>query len=200
MMNEQDTRPTILICPTILQRWESSIDVVLNQAGFNIQIPEGPIQDTSGISLVIYVGGLMDDTAHELNKTCSKSATPLLVITPAKEVVCIGPLVLVGQTPCVECYQKNAEYLPYNGYDRPADNAFTDQQIELVMPHIESAVTAVLLQQDHLLYAGYTIEFDANGGETKKSRGCRAGNCTTCSTWIAYPTESHLSAYSDESH
>lgn len=197
-MNTKNNQPAVLICPTNLQRWESSIDVALDQAGFNIAIPSESLSDATGVGLVVVIGGLTDPEVADLNHVCGRSATPLLIITPQKDKVRIGPLVLIRQTACVECYQEMAKYFPYNGYHTAAENAFSNQDIARVIPHIEQAVHAILFEQQHTLYQGFSLEYNILGHEVGRVRACRAGACATCSTWIYYPTESHLSTYRED--
>ena len=121
-------------------------------------------------NLVLYLGAMPDDQAMLLNSLCHAKKVPLLLAQPAINGFRLGPAVLQGKLPCLQCYREFNRFLPFNGYafdeslaahqaDASFSRQFTSALAHAVMGFFQDAHST--LRQGKLLYFG--ANFGTNG-------------------------------------
>jgi hypothetical protein len=164
---------------------------------------EGALAAAHSSALVIYLGAMSDPYAMTLNRHSRTTRVPLLLAQPASAHFRLGPLVMHGTLPCLQCYRELNRFLPFNGFTTDeaisahprtatAMNGFGKALVQAVNGFFHDPYSP--LRQGKLIYAGAERNPDQSVSINvfKTVRNVRYAGCPVCSSWAFHPAEPYV--------
>ena len=201
MNNQQPYRITLIPAPEYTH-WASPIAHALKSRNYPITIvPEAEtrLNYLEG-DYAVYLGSLADDTAIHLNKVCHHQNISLVIVTPAAESFQIGPAVLYGRLPCVQCYQETSKFFPFNGFQRLSDASgaiYRKHSMAALSDRFACDLEAFIHgDTSSTLLRGEIAYLDPQTQAPQRTvHGWRYGGCSVCSAWAYHPAEVYVAKH-----
>jgi len=202
MANQSPYRITLIPAPTYLP-WAAPIAHALEASHYPLTLLtdlEPRLNDLEG-DYVVYIGALADDLAAHLNHVSHRQHIPLIFVTPSAESFQIGPAVLHGRLPCVECYREAHRFFPANGFEpQPARSPYPESDAAALAARFARAVAAFIAGDpgSFLLRGEIAYLTPTTLRPQRTTRGWRYGGCPVCSAWAMHPSEVYVAKHKGE--
>jgi hypothetical protein len=183
------------LSPTLADTWIKPLVALLDDAGIDLRlIPSSTLAPTASSltlllreavppSAVLCLTERHDAALAAINRVCCAAHVPLLLADPRNGAQAIGPGVIFGVTPCLECLASHEQFFALVPTGAGiADSAFVERLAQELLAFTRHPNSS-LLRQGYMLWPSPTV------GTLSPCRILKDPACAVCSIAGRYPTE-----------